>query len=58
MLQGLVNIWPGGSTISGINLGDVWPHFLLRTNYLEDEYSNSHTVEVQNSFGLGVGSRE
>ncbi|NEO56264.1 MAG: URC4/urg3 family protein [Okeania sp. SIO3B5] len=52
VLEGLGDIWPGRSTISGINLGDVWPHSLLKTDCLGDEYIPFHKLSQWLTYSL------
>ncbi len=52
ILEGLGEIWPGRSNISGINLGDVWPHPLLKTNSLGDEYIPFHKLSQWLTYSL------
>lgn len=52
VLEGLGDIWPGRSTISGINLGDVWPHPLLKTDCLGDEYIPFHKLSQWLTYSL------
>ncbi|MGB3511880.1 MAG: DUF1688 family protein [Microcoleaceae cyanobacterium] len=44
VLEGLEEIWPGGSSISGRDLGDVWPARLLNTDSLGNEYIPLHKL--------------
>ncbi|NEP06950.1 MAG: URC4/urg3 family protein [Okeania sp. SIO2G4] len=52
VLEGLGDIWPGRSTISGINLGDVWPHSLLKSDRLGDEYIPFHKLSQWLTYSL------
>ncbi|MDY7003417.1 MAG: URC4/urg3 family protein [Cyanobacteriota bacterium] len=52
VLEGLGDIWPGRSTISGINLGDVWPHALLKSDRLGDEYIPFHKLSQWLTYSL------
>ncbi|NET25261.1 URC4/urg3 family protein [Okeania sp. SIO1I7] len=52
VLEGLGDIWPGRSTISGINLGDVWPHPLLKSDRLGDEYIPFHKLSQWLTYSL------
>jgi len=52
VLEGLGEIWPGRSTISEINLGDVWPHSRLKTNNLGDEYIPFHKLSQWLTYSL------
>ncbi|NEP85024.1 MAG: URC4/urg3 family protein, partial [Okeania sp. SIO3B3] len=52
VLEGLGDIWPGRHTISGINLGDVWPHSLLKTDCLGDEYIPFHKLSQWLTYSL------
>ncbi|MDJ0553079.1 MAG: DUF1688 family protein [Microcoleaceae cyanobacterium MO_207.B10] len=52
VLEDLGDIWPGRSTISGINLGDVWPHSLLKTDCLGHEYIPFHKLSQWLTYSL------
>ncbi|NES67396.1 MAG: URC4/urg3 family protein, partial [Okeania sp. SIO2D1] len=52
VLEGLGDIWPGRSTISGINLGDVWSHSLLKSDRLGDEYIPFHKLSQWLTYSL------
>ena len=52
VLEGLGDIWPGRTIISGINLGDVWPHPLLKTNCFGDEYIPFHKLSQWLTYSL------
>ena len=52
ILEGLGEIWPGHSTISGINLGDVWPNSRLKTNNLGNEYIPFHKLSQWLTYSL------
>lgn len=52
ILEGLGDIWPGRNTISGINLGDIWPHYLLKSDRLGDEYIPFHKLSQWLTYSL------
>lgn len=52
VLEGLGEIWPGRSTISGINLGDVWPYPPLQADCLGDEYIPFHKLSQWLTYSL------
>lgn len=52
ILEGLGDIWPGRNTISGINLGDVWSHSLLKSDRLGDEYIPFHKLSQWLTYSL------
>ncbi len=52
VLEGFGEILPGRSSILGINLGDVWPLSLLKTDCLGDEYIPFHKLSQWLTYSL------
>ncbi|MDJ0520252.1 MAG: DUF1688 family protein [Trichodesmium sp. MO_231.B1] len=51
-MEGLGEVWPVRSKISGINLGDVWLHSGLQTNNSGDEYIPFHKLSQCLTYSL------
>lgn len=52
ILTGMGEIWPGRYTISGVNLGDVWPHPALQGKNLSDSYIPFHKLSQWLTYSL------
>lgn len=52
LLEGLGDIWPGGLTIAGINLGDVGRHSALQEDDLGGEYVPFHKLSQWLTYSL------